>query len=47
MLAPYLEGIVAGSVFVEIIQKGLEKNESEELIAEKLQAKSFELSGKN
>lgn len=47
MLAPFVEGIVAGSVFVEIIQKGLEKNENIELIAEKLQAKSFELSGKN
>lgn len=45
-LAPYVEGIVAGSVFVDIIQKGLAKNESEELIAEKLRAKSYELSGK-
>lgn len=46
ILAPFVEGIVAGSVFVDIIQKGLEKNESEELIAEKLRAKSIELSDK-
>ena len=46
LLAPHVEAIVAGSVFVEIMQKQTKENLAQDKIVLLLEEKSKELSGK-